>query len=172
MTSKSKFYYPITLHKDANAYPVLAPWLTALPLVRAVTDEVVVLEESVGRQQQGLYAFDGARWHFAMPMPDISASIIFGDTLDIYINKTLDVTLPVSARVYKNGQLQGTNDVVHGMAVYAARLASSSSGGAGVISLNGLQGMVTITAGAGIAISALGSNITITSTGDDEGTYQ
>jgi len=215
MTSTSKFYYPVTLHKDANSSTVLAPWLTALPLVKSLTDEVVILESDVGTQRQGIHVFDGKRWHFTMPMPDVSASIIFGDAIDLYINKTLDVSLSEDAHVYKSGQRQASSTIVHGNAVYASRLARSGLGepgpmgppgpkgdpsiqglkgdtgpqgpqglkgdtglqgppgeNGGVSAVNEQQGEVTIMAGAGIVISAVGSNIMITSTGDDEGTYQ
>src|SRR5476651_1659081 len=101
MTTPSAFYYPVTMHRDAASSQVLAPVVSTLPLVQSVEDLVVILLHDVGAQPQGLYVFDGVQWRFAMPMPAISASIIFANSLDVYLNETLDVTLPSTVMVYK-----------------------------------------------------------------------
>jgi phage-related tail fiber protein len=147
MTTPSQFYYPVTMHRDAAASDTLAPVVMTLPLVQSVEDLVIILLNSVGEQPQGLYVFDGIQWRFAMPMPAVSASIIFASSLDVYINATLDVTLDPSTIVYKNGQQQPGDVITHGNAVYAVRTPPAGGGGGGAVtSVNGQTGTVTINA--------------------------
>jgi len=146
MTTPSAFYYPVTMHRDAASSQVLAPVVSTLPLVQSVEDLVVILLHDVGAQPQGLYVFDGVQWRFAMPMPAISASIIFANSLDVYLNETLDVTLPSTVMVYKNGQLQPGDEIVPGSAVYAVRTPPTGGSAGAVTSVNGQTGAVTVNA--------------------------
>src|ERR1700674_3297064 len=120
MISKSSFYFPVTLHRDSVMGTLVAPMITTLPLLQALTDEVVILQDDTGGRIQGMYAFDGiSAWRFALPMQAVSAAIISGSAIDIYFNKINDVTLPIGTSVYKNGQLQSTVQITHGTSVYA-----------------------------------------------------
>src|SRR5471030_2149936 len=145
MTTLSKFYYQVTMHQDAESNTYLAPFVAALPLVQNMEDMVVILGLDVGVTAQGLYVLDGIQWRFTMPMPAISACIIRGDALDIYYNRTDDVTVPVFSSVYKNGQLQPGNVIVHGTSVYAVRTPPPGQTPA-VTLVNGQTGVVTINA--------------------------
>lgn len=133
------------MHQDAESNTYLAPFVAALPLVQNMEDMVVILGLDVGVTAQGLYVFDGIQWRFTMPMPAISACIIRGDALDIYYNRTDDVTVPVFSSVYKNGQLQPGNVIVHGTSVYAVRTPPPGQTPA-VTLVNGQTGVVTINA--------------------------
>lgn len=146
MVTRSKFYYPAAFHRDAQETDTLIPWVNALPLQQFVVDPAVVLSTSVGEQLQGLYVYDGAQWRFGLPMEAISAAIIDGDTMDVYYNLTLDVTLPVRASVYKNGQLQPDDTIRHGNAIYVALTPPAGGAAGAVTSVNGQTGDVTVDA--------------------------
>ena len=155
MTTQSKFYYLVTMHQDAEHNTYLAPVVSALPLVQNLEDMVVILGLDVGVTAQGLYMFDGIQWRFTMPMPAISGAIIRGDNIDLYYNRTDDVTLDPSVTVYKNGQQQSTDIITHGNAVYAVRTPPPGQIPA-VTSVNGQTGAVTVNAAnlPGLAIVA------------------
>lgn len=146
MTTQSKFYMPLTLHRDAKSGPLVAPFVQTLPLLQEVTDEAVVLELDTGAKPQGLYVFDGVSWRFSMPYQDVCAVIIYGDTVDAYYNQTDDVTLPVTSIIFKNGQLQPGDVITHGPAIYAVRTPPASGPGSGVTSVNGKVGTVSLVA--------------------------
>ncbi len=145
MTTQSAFYYPVTLNQDSDASQVLAPVVTALPL--NATSAVCILLYDVGNTVQGLYVFDGEQFRFAMPMPDVSASIIYGNLLSVYSNKTDDVTAPTGSIVFKNGIQQPGENITHGNAIYSVRTPQAGGGSGSVISVNGQTGIVTINAG-------------------------
>lgn len=176
MTTTSPFYFPVTLHRDAETTPLVAPLVQALPLLQSVNDQAVILQMPVGHSNQGLYLFDDTAtvWRFAMPMLDISEAVIDGDTIDIYANATTDVTLGATAIIYKNGVLQTSDVITHGHAVYAVRTPPTSGGSGGAVdNINGKTGAVTIAGdGATSSVTSSGANIVVAFTGADEGIYQ
>jgi phage-related tail fiber protein len=146
MVTRSKFYYPAAFHRDADETDTLIPWVSALPLQQFVVDPAVVLSSAVGEQVQGLYVYDGIQWRFGLPTEAISAAIINGDTLDVFYNLTLDVTLPVRASVYKNGQLQPDDTIRHGNAIYVALTPPAGGAAGAVTSVNNQTGDVFVNA--------------------------
>lgn len=117
MGAESIFYYPLELVKGAGSGSVDAPFVSTLDHNK---DEVVILSESIGHFGQGLYAFDGVNWRFLAPMPIVSKSIINAYTIAVYVNPDLDVTLPDTSVVYKNGVLTTSHFIPHGVSVWAS----------------------------------------------------
>ena len=148
MTTRSVFYYPVVFNRDSNSTQALVPWVNALPLNQFVSDPAVVLASDTGELAQGMYAYDGSQWRFAMPTEAISEAIIGGYALSIYYNLVDEVTLPSRAKVYKNGQLQPGDVIIPGPAIYVAGLPPAEGGGgpSAVTSVNGQTGDVTINA--------------------------
>lgn len=143
MTTKSWFYYPVAIFEGTFMGSTLAPFVSVLPQLQQVDDVAVVLMQDSGPgYPQGLYMFDGTKYRLAMPMEAISASIIAGDVLSLYHSQDIDVVLPPEVTVYKNGVHQPMDVIEHGQtAVYAVRT-PPASGGTGVVSVNGLTGVV------------------------------
>lgn len=147
MTTQSKFYYPVTVHQEGAQFPDVAPFVVTLPSPQTTDELVAILGMSAGDQAQGVYVCDGTTWKFALPMLDLSASIIRGDALDFYVYPTTDSTAPIASSVYKNGILQSNDNITHGQAVYAVRTPPAGGGGGGAVdSVNGQIGTVLITA--------------------------
>src|ERR1700737_1507132 len=112
-------YYAVTLHQDAASTTVNAPFVKSLNGARNSQNSVVILSVTLGVQPTGLYVSDGVNWNFVMPMTAVSSAAMVGNTLDVYINKTLDVTLPAISVAYINGQLHGSQTITHGNSIYA-----------------------------------------------------
>lgn len=96
------FYYPITLHRDTSAGSINAPWVTQLPPVQEVIDSVCVLtqDEGIG---QGVYTWDGSRFRFTLPYPDICQAVIGGATINIYYDVNTPAAIPTKTVVWRNG---------------------------------------------------------------------
>jgi hypothetical protein len=148
----SPFVFALTLH-NGNGSPgaaTEATWVTALPLVQAVSNQVVVLSGTEGVQTQGMYVYDTSiaqpRWRLVLPYPAVCQAIIEGSTLDIFYGVTEPSTgLSPSAQLWRNSlPFSGTEFTVNDSAVWAGATVSASSGG--VSSVSGQTGAVVVEA--------------------------
>lgn len=132
----NKFYYPMILHRDTSAGALSVPWVNQLPLVQEVVNSVYVLtsDEGIG---QGVYTWDGARFRFTLPYPDICSAVIGGATIDIYYDLTTVAPVPSKAVVWRNGlPFTGTQFTAGDGAVWAVLVYPLSAAG-DIKSVNG-----------------------------------
>ncbi len=105
---ESNFYYEITLHRDVVASSVVAPWVSNLQLGisnQQLTAPLAVIPSTEGKQEQGLYLWDGQNWRFALPYENLTFSIVQGDAIDVYYSVQTPVEVSPTATVWRNGLL-------------------------------------------------------------------
>lgn len=138
-TKESRFYYLLNLTREGTTAQVYATFRDSLPMQQiGISDSVVVLSSDLGVDNQGMYLHDGVRWRWALPQTVVSQCIINGSRLSLYYDQTSDLTLPDSARLYRNGAfVEGSTTITTERgAVWVAVLPSASEAGS-VHSVNG-----------------------------------
>ncbi len=143
----SPFYYKVVLHQDGAVGTVVTPVVTVLPLATQSKQMIVILLDG-DAIASGLYVNLGTRWGFVMSYQEICYSVIRGDSLAIYLNKTLDEEAPADSTVFKNGIQQSGLDITHGSAIWGVKTPPAGGGGGGgaVDSVNGQTGDVVVNA--------------------------
>lgn len=155
MTTKSKFYYPVTVIQGTAEFPVSAPYVDTLPLT--IDEPVVILDMSLGDQDQGLYVYDGAMWRFALSIQAVSAAIIRGEALSFYVYPTTSAAIDPTAQVYKNGILTTETSVTPGRAIYCIAVPPAGGGGSGyVLPVASMSTLGGVKQGAGVNIDGAG----------------
>lgn len=169
----STFYYPVVLNKNTGGPSIIdAPVVPTLPSSQNIEELIMILSATNGVQPQGMYVFDGTKWRLLLPVKVVSASIIEGSTLSVYVNPTVSQSVPMGSQVYKNSILTPTNMILAGSGVYAVRTPPSAGGStAGVSSLNGKTGAVTLVGQQGLTVDNTGTDIAIKPGDLSEGTY-
>lgn len=169
----STFYYPVVLNKNSGGPSIIdAPVVASLPSSQNIEELIAILSATNGVQPQGMYVFDGTKWRLILPVKIVSASIIEGSALSVYVNPISNQSVPMGSQVYKNGILTPTNMVLAGSGAYAVRTPPSAGGSAaGVASLNGKTGAVTLVGQLGLTVDSTGTDIAIKPGDLTEGTY-
>lgn len=155
----SLFYYAVSVKQDTFAASTVAPALTTLPLLGDLK-AAVLIEPDGPNAPAGLYVKDGVRWRYALPYQDFCFSIIRGDALTVYLNKTVDEQAPANSDLYINGQPIAGLSVEAGSFVYAARTPPAGGGGGGSYVLPA----ATATVLGGVMVPA-SSNLTVNGAG-------
>ena len=118
----SVFFYQMTLHRDNASGPITASWVSKLPLIQQVINQIVVLTGTEGLQAQGMYVWDGTRWRYTLPYDQVCESIIQGATIEVFYSQSEPYTqLPSNASLWKNGiPVTGTVIEAGGNSVWTA----------------------------------------------------
>src|SRR6185437_12801969 len=104
------FYYDITLINGTLSEPYTAPW--SIHLSANPANEALVLSESIGKLEPGLYVgYDGA-WKFCIPYHAVTQAVIDGAQITVIYNSTATTDYTKShttTALYRNGsQIGGT----------------------------------------------------------------
>lgn len=99
----SVFYLPLKLWRNGVEAQTVAPFVPALAVSNKVRSTTVVLTESEGTKEQGLYVWTGSEWRFALPLGEVSKAIIEGSVLQVYYAQTQDTPVPSGSTVFVNG---------------------------------------------------------------------